>query len=151
MIRTDRWLLYLSNLLVGGSGLVYAWMRYMLKAPDEFSAVNHPWQPYVLHAHVLTAPLLVFAIGHIWYHHAWLYFRSGTRPGRRSGVGLLSLFLPMTASGYLIQISVSEFWRSAWIVLHVAASLLWIIAFVAHLFTHYNARQALLAPGGTIR
>ena len=144
MTRFDRWLLYVANLLVGGTGMVYAWMRYILKPVEEFSIVNHPWQPFVQHAHVVVAPLLVFAIGCVWHHHAMLYLKSAVRPGRRSGTSMVFLALPMVLSGYLIQISVEESWRNAWIVVHVATSVLWLAGFAAHLFTHKLAKPAVL-------
>ncbi|HYH44472.1 MAG TPA: hypothetical protein VEG34_02210, partial [Thermoanaerobaculia bacterium] len=61
MTRFEAWTVHVSTLLVGGTGLVYAWMLYLLPADDPFSTLHHRWQPDVQHLHVLTAPLLVFA------------------------------------------------------------------------------------------
>lgn len=133
-----------SNLLVGGTGLVYAWMRYFAESADAFAIVNHPWQPTVQHLHVISAPLLVFAFGHMFYHHALLSWRAMIRPGRRSGLTMLFLAVPMIASGYLLQTSVEETWRTTWIVVHVATSLAWLLGYGAHLFTHFSARRTLL-------
>ena len=63
MTRAEAWLQHLANVLVGGTGLVYGWMRYFAEPADEFSVVNHPWQPDLHSLHVITAPLLVFASG----------------------------------------------------------------------------------------
>ncbi|HPK65509.1 MAG TPA: hypothetical protein PKX99_02905 [Thermoanaerobaculia bacterium] len=63
MSRIEAWLLHIGSLLVGGTGLVYAWMRYVATPADPDAVVSHPWQPMVQHLHVLTAPLLVLAIG----------------------------------------------------------------------------------------
>ncbi len=131
MSRGQAVFLHLANLAVAGTGLVYAWMRYLLQPADEWAVVNHPWQPLVQHLHVLSAPLLVFAIGLIWSVHALAKLRNGRR-GRASGLGLMALFLPMAASGYLLQVAVDPGWRQTWIWIHVASSLLWVAAFAFH-------------------
>jgi len=123
--------LHLANLAVSGTGLVYAWMRYLAEPVDEWAIVNHPWQPLMQHLHVLSAPLLVFAVGVIWSVHAIAKLRNGRR-GRASGLGLMALFLPMAASGYLLQVAVDPEWRRRWVVIHVISSLLWVGALVVH-------------------
>ena len=57
---------------------------------------------------------------------------SNGRRGRASGLGLMALFLPMAASGYLLQVAVDPEWRRRWIVIHIVSSLLWVAAFVVH-------------------
>ncbi len=47
----------------------------------------------------------------------------------RSGWGW---FLPMAASGYLLQVAVDPEWRRRWIVIHIVSSLLWVGALVVH-------------------
>lgn len=142
MNRIDQWLLYVANALVGGTGLIYAWMRYVLKPVDEFAVANHPWQPFVQHAHIWTAPLLVLVIGHVAYHHAIVYWKAETRPGRRTGLSMLALALPMIFSGYFLQTAVEETWRTAWMVVHVATSIAWLAGFGLHLVTHAAGRRA---------
>ena len=132
----DRWLFYAANLLVGGSGLVYALLRYLVKPTDPYAVVNHPAQPLVQHLHLWTAPLLVFAFGHFFYHHAWAGALAGWS---RRLWALLALGGPMIASGYLLQTATSEGGRTAWIVIHVAASLLWLAGAAGHLLAHRRA------------
>ena len=131
MSRGQLLLLHLANLAVAGTGLVYAWMRYLVEAADEWAVVNHPWQPHLQHLHVLVAPLLVFALGLIWSAHVVGKLKND-RKNRVVGIGLTTIFLPMAASGYLLQVAVDPGWRSRWIWLHVVSSLLWIVAFVVH-------------------
>jgi hypothetical protein len=131
MTRLEALFVHLANLLVGGTGLAYAWYRYFAAPIDELSAV-HPGQPVAQHLHVLAAPLLVFAVGLLWRTHVWLGIRLGSGARRRSGILLAALAAPMIASGYLLQIAVEPRWRTAWIGVHVAASLLWIAATLAH-------------------
>lgn len=134
MTRFEAWLVHLANLLVGGTGLVYAWCRYVAVPADEFALV-HPWQAAAQHAHVLAAPLLVFALGFIWRAHVWAGFRLGSPGRRRSGVTLLALAAPMIASGYLLQVAVEPPWRRGWIAVHVATSALWLAGTLAHQLT----------------
>ena len=144
MTRAEKYIFIAVNALVGGTGIVYGWYRYFAKSDDPFSVVNHPAQPLWQHLHIWTAPLLVFAFGHFFHQHALLYWKAGTTPGRRSGLSMLALAVPMIVSGYLLQTSVDDVWRQIWIVTHVAASLLWIAGVAAHLLTHYSTRKTLL-------
>lgn len=131
MTRGEAWSVHISNLLVGGTGLVYAWMLYVTEPSDPFSVVNHPWQPAVQHLHVLAAPLLVFAAGLIWRDHIWKHFKKGNSR-RRSGLGLLLTLVPMVASGYLIQTAVDPTWRKIWVGVHLVTAVLWAGAYVGH-------------------
>lgn len=142
MTRFEAWLLHGSNLLVGGTGLVYAWMCYLATPSDPFAVVNHPWQPTLQHLHVLVAPLLVFAVGLTFKAHAWRHFRTGVRRCRGTGLVLLGMLVPMAVSGYLIQTTVGAGWRQTWVVVHVATSLAWLAAYAGHLVTRARARES---------
>lgn len=144
MTRGEARLQHAANLLVGSSGLVYAWMLYLVEPEDPYSVANHPLQPDVQHLHVVTAPLLVFAVGMVWRGHVWSRIASGFRARRRSGIALALLFVPMVLSGYLLQVSAEEAWRERWVVLHVATSIAWIAAYVVH---HLSRRTG--APGAS--
>ena len=132
MGRWEQWTLHAATLLVGGTGLVYAWMKYWLEPSDPYAVVNHPLQPQVQHLHVLAAPLLVFGVGILWREHAWKHWRRGVRSGRRSGASMLLTAAPMVVSGYLIQTTVTEQWRAAWVVVHLVASGLWLAGYLGH-------------------
>ncbi len=131
MNRPQLIVLQVANLAVAGTGLAYAWMRYLVEPGDEWAVVNHPWQPTVQHLHVLAAPILIFVIGLIWNSHVLGKLKNG-RTNLAAGVGLMILLLPMTASGYLLQTAVDPWWRQIWIWVHIVSSLLWIGVFVAH-------------------
>lgn len=132
MSRGEAWLQHVANVLVGGTGLVYGWMRYFASPFDEFARVNHPWQPDLQGLHVVTAPLLVFASGLIWRDHVWKRVRSGFRPRRRLGLLMLSSLFPMIASGYLFQTAVGETWQTLWMWVHGVSSVIWVASYVAH-------------------
>ena len=133
MTRFEAWTLHLSNALVGGTGLVYAWMRYVAEPADEFAVVNHPWQPDVQHLHIWFAPLLVFGGGLIFQRHVLGRLRAGFRPRLATGLLLALSLVPMTASGYLLQTSSSEVWRTTWIAVHLSTSVLWVLGYLVHL------------------
>ena len=153
MSRLEAWLVHAGTLLVGGTGLVYAWMRYLLAPSDPFAVVNHPLQPQAQHLHVWTAPLLVFAAGVIWREHVWKHWRRGIRARRRSGISLVLTLVPMVASGYLIQTAVTPGWRTAWVAIHLVTSGLWLAAYLVHQVVPWWLRRRRaagdegLAPG----
>ena len=132
MSRFEAWTAHAATLLVGGTGLVYAWMRYLVRPADPFAVVNHPLQPLVQHLHILLAPLLVFAAGMMWHQHAWEYWRRGVERRRRSGGSMIFTLVPMVVSGYLIQTAVADDWRRIWVIVHLAASGLWLLGYLAH-------------------
>lgn len=125
-------MLHLSNLLVGGTGLVYAWMVFLVEPADPYAVVNHPLQPQVQHLHILVAPLLVFTAGLIWRRHVWAQWRRGIAERRRSGLSLISLLVPMIVSGSLIQTAVDDSWRRIWVWVHLVTSGLWLLGYLAH-------------------
>jgi hypothetical protein len=132
MKRWEAWSVHGSTILVGITGLVYAWMRYLLEPVDPYAVVNHPLQPQAQHLHVLVAPLLVFAAGLIWKNHVWSHFTKGVPQARRTGVSLILTLAPMVVSGYLIQTTITEGWRTTWIVVHCATSAIWLVVYGAH-------------------
>ncbi len=142
MSRFERWLLHLSNLAVGGTGVVYALMLYAMESDDPFSIVNHPLQPRMQHLHVLLAPLFIFAVGLVWRRHIWAHFSRGVRRARHSGISLLLLLVPMVASGYLLQTAVEPQWRRIWEISHLVTSGIWILAFIGHFFAMRSRRRA---------
>ena len=142
MTRFEANLLHVANLLVGGSGLVYAWMRYCVVPSEPFAVVNHPAQPTVLHLHVLTAPLLIFASGLIWQAHVWARVRSGYRERRKTGLTLAIGLAPMVLSGYALQVCGSETWRTVWIAVHLSSSALWTTAFLLHRWRDWFGARA---------
>ena len=138
MNRFEAWMLHVSNLLVGGTGLVYAWMVFLTKPTDPYAVVNHPLQPQLQHLHILVAPLLVFTAGLIWRRHVWWQWRRGAGERRRSGLSLALFLMPMIVSGYLIQTAVDDDWRKIWVIVHLVASGLWLAGYLAHQATAWR-------------
>ena len=141
MNRLGYNLVHAANLLVVASGCVYAWMLYLLEPVDEFALWNHPWQGAMRDAHLLSAPLLVLAVGAAWSVHALPRLRGRRREGRGTGLAMALSFLPMALSGSLLQTAVSPGWETAWRVLHLVASGLWTLAAAVHLVSAVRSRR----------
>jgi hypothetical protein len=140
--RVHVWSVHLANLLVAGTGLVYAWMRYAMEPSDPYAIVAHPAQPLVQHAHIWTAPFLVFTLGLVWHQHVWRHFHRGSSRRRLTGITLLATAAPMVLSGYLLQTAVSQGWRTTWVVLHLGTSAVWIAGAIGHALGKRDSDQA---------
>jgi len=125
-------MLHVTAILVGASGILYGVMKYFLRPLDPDSPVNHPWQPWVLDAHVLAAPLFVFALGLIFRRHAMARIRNGEQVGRRTGIGLVAIVAPVILSGYVLQALTGDSARrwTGWS--HTALGLLFALAYALH-------------------
>lgn len=134
MSRAQLVWLHLTVALTTLTGAVFAVMKYWLESTDEFSVVNHPWQPHMLSAHVVVAPIVLFVLGWTFSNHMLPKYRFGNGKNRKSGVGAMLLIAPMTLSAYLLQISVDESLRQAMAIAHWVSSGVFVVAYVAHLF-----------------
>jgi hypothetical protein len=135
-----RWCIWIGSAVSGITGVVYWWMLNMMEPVSEFAVINHPLQPWVLKAHIVTAPLLVFAIGIIATDHIWKQYRLGVRAGRRSGVSAMWMFLPMVLSGYLIQAVTTPSWLTALAWIHLGTGLVFVVGLVIHQIVVPNRR-----------
>lgn len=156
MTELQKWLLNVSVGLLVVSGTAFAIMKYLLVSSDPYSAVGHPLEPWALALHVLTGPLVIFAIGWIFREHI-----AGRRRGRNgrpsigSGLVAAALLLPMVASGYLLQAVTGETLKQALVVVHLVSGGLFAVCYAVHLIRARAARAALillvlLAIGATL-
>ncbi|HEV8336962.1 MAG TPA: hypothetical protein VGR67_11130 [Candidatus Polarisedimenticolia bacterium] len=131
--RGEKILLWLSTVLTAGSGALYAWMKYLMKPEDPLSVVNHPWQPGLLAAHVLAAPLLLFGIGLITREHILGRFHDPrARKRRLSGTMVALAAAPMVASGYLLQVLTAAPARRTAGLIHLALGAAFVTAYSLH-------------------
>jgi hypothetical protein len=130
----ERWAVWSTSVATFVTGLIYLWLKYLIVNDDPFAVVNHPWQPAVLKAHILVAPLLVFSIGLVTLRHVWRHLRSTTKEGRRSGVITVVVLGPMILSGYLIQALTQESWLKAMAIAHIALGIVYGVGLLIHQF-----------------
>lgn len=142
MNRLESRLLHITTYVLTLTGVVYAIMHYLIKSKDPFSVVNHPWEPHMLTAHILVAPLLILIIGSILHSHILYKLQTKARIARQSGIVLIFLFLLMVSSGYLLQVITGEFRKSlVWI--HLGSGLLWFIFYVSHQIASLKLRRII--------
>lgn len=108
MTRFERWSVWLTTAGTLGTGVAYWWMKEMLTPSEPWAVINHPLQPWMLKAHILLAPLLVFSVGLITTRHVWRHYRNGVEKGRRSGLGAALGFGALVLTGYAIQVVTGE-------------------------------------------
>jgi hypothetical protein len=144
MNRLETWLLHLSTIVLTVTGAVYAIMHYLMKSSDPFSVINHPLEPYMLDIHIISAPVLVVAIGIILHSHILFKIENGSRPARKSGLILIPLFLIMAASGYVLQITSGSINRIFFWV-HLGSGSLWALVYGAHHLASLSVRRTMAA------
>jgi hypothetical protein len=147
MSRAQVVYLHLCVVITALTGIVFAVMKYAMKSSDEFAVVNHPLQPYMLSAHVVIAPFLVFAFGWVFTNHIWPGFTSGIARKRKSGLWSMGAIVPMVLSGYLLQVSTADATRQAMAIAHWISSALFVLAYVIHLLTKKAARTLVSQSG----
>ncbi len=104
MKRWEAWWNHSALIAVSLTGVLYGALKYFVPGSDPDSRVGHPLQPFFLKAHILVAPFALLGIGLLLRRHALARIRSGEINGRRSGVAMFWLFLPLALSGYLVQV-----------------------------------------------
>jgi hypothetical protein len=119
----EKWAVLSTSLLTAVTGVGYFCLKYLLEPAEPWAVINHPLQPWLLKAHILVAPLLVFAVGMISVRHVWQHFRRRVSAGRRSGLTAGLSLVPMVLTGYLIQAITAEGWLLAIAVAHIIVSL----------------------------
>lgn len=135
--RRSVWLTTAGTLI---TGLAYWWMKEMMVSTDPWSVVNHPLQPWMLKAHILIAPFLVFSVGLITSRHIWRHFTMGVAKGRRSGLVAATMFALMVLSGYALQVITAETLMRALAWGHLGLGIVYSVGVAAH-FPATRSRQ----------
>ena len=132
MKRLERWSLRIGFGLGALTGLVYGVLRYFGSVKGEFGPEQNPWQPFWQHAHVLAAPLLLFALGIAVRGHVSGMLGHGVRRGRPTGLMLAALGAPMVLGGYAVQVVTAAGVRAALGWIHAAVGALFAVIYLAH-------------------
>lgn len=132
MTPFERWIVWAASVVTGATGIVLGWMKYFLSTADPWAVVNHPLQGLVLKLHIVSSPVLVFAIGLISLRHVWQHIRGRVPWGRRSGLTTAVTIAPMVLTGYLIQAITHTGWLLAMVIAHVTGGLLYLVGLAVH-------------------
>ena len=149
MKRWERWTFNVLSLTVAATGFTYLWMKYAVQNGDPFAVVNHPWQTSMLGLHVVASPAFILIFGIVFNSHIMKKLSATRLPNRRSGFVSLGTFAAMVVSGYLLQVSSSEGWLQALVVVHVTSGTVFSIVYAAHLVI--SARLARIRPVSAVR
>jgi len=143
MNRFEKWSIWITAAVATLTGLGLLWTKYFMHSDDPWAVINHPLQPWLLKAHIVASPLLIFAIGMVSIRHIWHHYRAKIGHARRSGLLTAAFTLPMILSGYLIQAVTHTVWLQALALAHIIAG----VIFAAGLLLH----QAAVRSGGERR
>ncbi len=147
MSPAERWLSHVSTIVVSLSGLIYLWMKYFMETDDPFSVVNHPLQPAMLSAHIVTAPVLVFVLGLMINSHIRKKLAVPSPYNRRSGLVSMVAFPAMVVSGYALQVVTNSTINKIALVSHLVASGLFLLTYIIHQLISVRLDAAVKAAG----
>jgi hypothetical protein len=133
MSSWGRWAFGLLTLSVTVTGLAYLWMKYLLETVDPFAVVNHPWQGFMLAAHVILSPGLILVFGTLLNSHILEKLGARKTQNRKSGVVALATFFVMTGTGYLLQVVTSPLLMQTLVAAHVVSGGMFSLVYVVHL------------------
>ena len=140
MIWWERWAFNALHAVVGVTGFVYLYMKFVLVTDDPFAIINHPWQPAMLSTHVVAAPVFIAFFGMLFRSHSLRKLRSGNPANRRSGWTSIIGFSVMALSGYFIQVGTSPDFITFSIWLHVVAGTVFVLGYGVHLANGWRLR-----------
>ena len=146
----ERWSFNAFHVIVAATGVVYFWMKYVLETDDPFAVVNHSWEPAMLTAHVIAAPVFIAFFGMLFRSHTLRKILSPNPANRRSGWVSLITFSVMALSGYLIQVVTSPLLLTAALWLHVATSVVFVLGYTGHLVIAWRINRMPVDTSGTI-
>ena len=142
MSRFERWSIWVTAALTAVTGIGLFWAKYLLESTDPWSVVNHPLQPWLLKAHIVVAPLFVFALGLVAVRHIWEHFQAGLRRGRWTGIITVAVTVPMILSGYLVQVITHPGWLAGAAAVHIGAGVLFVAGLAVHQLAVRQRRRA---------
>ena len=132
MNRFEKWMLWTSFALTAITGVGLLWTKYFMHTTDPWAVINHPLQPWLLKAHIVAAPALIFALGLISAKHIWQHFKARIPVGRKTGIVTVLMAGMMILTGYLVQIVTQVVSLKVLAISHIALGFVFLAGFVAH-------------------
>ena len=98
--------------------------------------------------HIVAAPFFVVFFGMLFRTHTLRKLASTSPRNRRTGWTSLVGFSVMALTGYLIQVTATPAWITAWIWIHVAASAVFVVGYTTHMVVGWRlGRPPAMRPG----
>ncbi len=132
MSNFERWNLWITTALVVATGVGLFGVKYLMSPSEPWAVINHPIQPWLLKAHIIVSPFMIFAVGVITTRHIWQHYRSGQQRGRHTGITTALVTVPMILTGYLIQVMTTMGWVSAMAIAHIVFGTVYALGLSAH-------------------
>ncbi|MFG1506056.1 hypothetical protein ACRXCV_13355 [Halobacteriovorax sp. GFR7] len=132
MTPTEKNNLFISNYFIVVTGTIYFVAKYFMTIEGDWGAETHPLSIWMQKLHILSVPFLLFFVGTIFSNHIYKRVLSGYKKSRTSGIFLIGLFVVMSLSGYLIQVSDNDLLRQWSAYIHLGVSLVWSLGFTYH-------------------
>ncbi len=151
MSAFEKWLIWLTSAVTTVTGAAYLWMKYFMEPAQQWSVISHPLQPWMLKAHILAAPVLVFVLGAVVLNHVPQHLRAEGRPRLVSGIAVMAATAVMILTGYLVQVITHDGWLRAAALFHIGSSFLYIAAVVVHSIRFRAAARAARVEPATSR
>ena len=141
MSRWERWSFNTLHAVVAATGVAYFSVKYLIVVDDPFAVINHPWQPTLLAAHVVAAPLFIALFGIVFRSHTLRKLLSPIPSNRRTGWTSLVSFSAMALSGYLLQVASDPTWLRVLVWTHVLTSGAFVVGYGAHLIIGWRMME----------
>lgn len=135
--RSQRRAIYLSTLLLLGSGIIWLLAHYLLPLPED--AARHPLEPWAMRTHGAAAMFGLAVLGSVWTPHVQPAWQRGTH--RLSGGALFLMWGALILSGYGLYYLADESQRAACSGLHIGCGLLLPLGLLVHIVQAVRARQ----------
>ena len=139
--RRHRLVLYVSTLALLATGAVWAWLHYFHRIEGEFGPEFSPAEPWLLKIHGAFAMVSLLVIGSLLTVHVKRGWQAGLNRG--SGVGLLTTFGVLTATGYGLYYFSDEKLRGWTSNIHLWIGLALPLVLLAHLILGHRTRRLL--------
>lgn len=121
-------LFWVTFFLTAVTGINLIFFRDFIPTGDSDTTLL---QPYIK-IHILAAAAMLFSLGVVFTRHALPYIKTGKSPGKKTGITLLSLSLPVVLSGYLLQIVYTPAWQAGSWWVHSITGIVFILLFFIH-------------------
>lgn len=133
MTLIEKRLFILTNLIISSVGVLYFIFKTFFDVETPYGVRPHEFTSSLLHAHIITVPLLLIIVGLILGKHSIPKLRAKKNKRKISGISLIVFFVLMTFSGYLLQVGLGldSIFLIGWG--HILISVLWMLVSFWHI------------------